>query len=62
MSYSEARQDLLQLEGLLRDAGITLEEMHHEHGILDTAPELDEGWLFAPGADKKVFLTEIPVQ
>jgi hypothetical protein len=39
------------LERLLQDAGITLQEKHHEHGILDTAPD----------ADKKTFLTEIPV-
>jgi hypothetical protein len=61
VSFSDAFKDQKRLEEALLAAGMTLEEVHFEYGILDTAPELDEGWLYARAGHKTEFLTHVPV-
>ena len=60
VSYEDACKDLDALLYDLEMSKIKTSEIHHEYGVLDTAPELDEGWLYAHGADKSDFMTEIP--
>lgn len=61
MTYRDALREHLDLEIALAKADMTLDEIHYEYSVYDSAPELDEGWLFAQGGKKTDFLTRVPV-
>jgi hypothetical protein len=60
-SFAAALADQTKLLDALVAEGMELREVHHECGIYDSAPELDEGWLYPVGGDKADFLKSVPV-
>jgi hypothetical protein len=53
---------MVRLVQALASEDMTIIEIHYEYGIYDSAPELDEGWLYPVGGEKEDFLKSIPLQ